>query len=254
MEGALMRNCLIIMFAFAIWATQTEMQVPVVSQKATIVNIGQIAPAMLVWGTGIAAGQITTITQASFGNRKTWRVTDYAQDPAAEKVSDFDLYDMDQATLAPLRSVMNTEEFRLELIFTPTEVTLHKTMKQGDVNERVPLTNAVEPEGPGLDVFVSSLPLAVGYRKRYAIVDRWCGHGATRLKMVTLSVLQRAIEDTSLGKRDVYDLAINPDDRSFQIKEKVLAESPHLPVRVEYTRDGKTYPASEVIAVVSQAQ
>jgi len=45
---------------------------------------------------------------------------------------------------------------------------------------------------------------------------------------------------------------IKAEDDSFRIREKVLAESPHFPVWVEYTRDGKTYPPSEVIAVVSQ--
>jgi hypothetical protein len=187
----------------------------------------KIRPAMILWGGGIAAGMIETITPATLGNRKTWRITHYPEDPAANKVNDYDMYDLDRTTLAPLRSVMNTGEFHLELIFHEKEVTFHKTSHRENVVERIPLSTGVEPEGPGLELFLASLPLAVGYQKRYAIVDRWGGHGGTRLKMVTLSVPKRTTEYTSLGKRDIYDVLIKTDD-------------------------GKTYPASEVSAIVSQ--
>lgn len=213
---------------------------------------GQLQPAMILWRAGTAAGTIETITPAVLGNRKTWRVTHYSQDPAAEKVNDYDLYDLDQETLAPLRSVMNTEQFHLELVFTEKEVTLHKSTAQANVTENIPLATRVEPEGPGSELFIASLPLAAGYQKRYAVVDRWGGHASTRVKLVTLSVSKRAVEDTSLGKRDIYELIIKSDDGSFQIREKVLAESPHYAVQVEYTRDGTTYPASEVSAIASE--
>jgi hypothetical protein len=109
---------------------------------------------------------------------------------------------------------------------------------------------AVQPEGPGLDVFVAGLPLVIGYKTRYAIVDRWGGHGSTRVKTVTLSVSKRTTENTLFGRHGIYEVLIKPDDGSFQISEKVLVRRPHFPVRVEYTREGKTYPVSEVVAVV----
>ena len=46
-------------------------------------------------------------------------------------------------------------------------------------------------------------------------------------------------------------MLIRPDDGSFQISEQVFARGPHFPVRVEYRRERKMYPASEVIAFVS---
>lgn len=209
----------------------------------------QMHAGMIVYGIGLAAGQVRTITPAMFGGHKIWRITDYLQDPTTTKVNDYDLYDVEQRTLTPVRSVMNTEELHLELIFSEKEVILHKITQQEDVTERIPVSTPVKPEGPGLDVFVASLPLAVGYQTRYAIVDRWSGHGVTRVKRVTLSVLRKATENTSLGKRDIYDVLIKPEDNSFQIKEKVLMTTPHFPVRVEYTREGKTYPASEVVTL-----
>jgi hypothetical protein len=209
----------------------------------------RVRPAMILWGTGAAAGLVETITPATFGSRKTWRIVHYPQDPTVTPTNE---YDLDQVTLAPLRSVMNTPENRLELIFTEKNVLLRRTTAQGESTEQIPLSTKIQAEGPGLDVFVAQLPFAVGYRTRYAIVDRWGGHGASRVKAVALSVGKRATEQTSLGQLDIYELLIQPDDDSFQIREKVLANSPHFPVRVEYTRNGKVYPPSEVIAMTSQ--
>jgi len=208
----------------------------------------QMRPTMILWNTGL----VETITRASLGSRETWRITHYPQDPTDTKVNDYDLYDLDQKTLAPLRSVRNTEEYHLELIFAEKEVTFRKTSEQENITETILLSTVVQPEGPGHTVFVAGLPLAVGYKTRYAIVDRWSGHGSTRVKTVTLSESKRTTENTPFGKHDTYEVLIKPDDGSFQIREKVLAQTPHFPVRVEYTRDGKTYPASEVVAVVSR--
>ncbi|MGH9828092.1 MAG: hypothetical protein ACREDR_33130 [Blastocatellia bacterium] len=203
---------------------------------------------MILWKGGL----VETITRCQLGDRKIWRVTHYPQDPTQSDINDFDLYDLDQQTFAPLRSVMNTADYRLELIFTEKEVTLRKTTAQGGTTEQIPLSTAVQPEGPGLDVFVAMLPLKRGYKVQYSIVDGWGGHRGTRVKAVTLSVLGQITKDTHLGKRSVYNVLIKPDDDSFRIREEVLAESPHLPVSVEFTRDGKTYPMSEVIGVASQ--
>jgi hypothetical protein len=209
-----------------------------------------IRPAMILWGGG-AAGLLETITPAALGNRKTWRITHYAQDPTETKINDYDLYDLDQETLAPLRSVRNTEDYQLELTFDEKEVTLRKSGSNNTTMEHIPLTSPVQAEGPGLDVFVAGLPLRTGYRIRYAMVDRWSGHEKSRLKTVTLAVLKRSTEDTSLGRREIYEILIQPEDYSFEIRERVLAGGPHYPVRVEYTRAGKTYPASEVISLMN---
>jgi hypothetical protein len=82
----------------------------------------QMVPAMILWNTGL----VETITRASLGSRKTWRITHYPQDPTATKTNDYDLYDLDRRTLAPLRSMMNTEEYHLELTFAEKEATFRK--------------------------------------------------------------------------------------------------------------------------------
>jgi hypothetical protein len=103
---------------------------------------------------------------------------------------------------------MNTAENRLEFMFAEKEVLLRRNTAQGESIEQVPLSTNIQAEGPGLDVFVAELPLAVGYRTRHSIVDRWGGHGASRVKAVVLSVSKRTTEQTSLGRLDIYELLI----------------------------------------------
>lgn len=220
---------------------------PFPRKTAHIAGSNQLHPAMILWNTGV----VETITPASLDGRKTWRITHYPQDPVESDTNDYDLYDLDQSTFAPLRSVMNNEHSHLELLFAEKEVTFRQTRGKETVTEQIPLSGPVQPEGPGLDVFVARLPLAVGYKTQYAIVDRWGGHGRTRVKAMTLSVSSQFHRNTALGSLEVYDVLIRPDDGSFQITEQVFARGPHFPVRVEYRREGKMYPASEVIAFVS---
>ena len=123
---------------------------------------------------------VEVLSRAILGGHKTWRVTDYPQDPTAASSNDYDLYDLDRETLAPLQSVWSSSGSYLEIAFDWTALD-HKSGP-----ERVPLSNRVEPEGPGGIAFVASLPLRPGFRTRYQIVDRWNGRGAGRLKRVTL--------------------------------------------------------------------
>src|SRR5215469_263227 len=158
--------------------------------------------------------------------------------------------------IAPVLDAQNNRSPR-ETGHLPRPDQIHPTMILWNtglvetITEQIPLSAPVQPEGPGLDVFVARLPLAVGYKTHYAIVDRWGGHGSTRVKAMTLYVSNQSQKNTALGRLEVYDVLIRPDDGSFQISEQVFTRGPHFPVRVEYTREGKTYPASEVIAFVS---
>lgn len=101
---------------------------------------------MILWCGG-AAGTVETITPALLDDRKTWRITHYSQDPTETRINDYDLYDLDQETLAPIRSARNTEEYRLELVFRRNEVTLRRITSKNTSIERIPLATAVQAEG-----------------------------------------------------------------------------------------------------------
>ncbi|SRR6266436_9979953 len=47
----------------------------------------RIGPTMIVWGSGLAAGLVETITPSTLGNHKIWRITHYSQDPTTTSVT-----------------------------------------------------------------------------------------------------------------------------------------------------------------------
>lgn len=213
----------------------------------------RLRPAMLIWnvGTGDPKGPdqlIEVVTRATLGDRKTWRVIHYPQDPTSDETNSYDLYDLDAESLVPLRSVYNSQGSHLELLFGDKEVTVRHTASKGSESEKVPVTGPVGPEGPGETAFVASLPLRPGYHLQYKMVDRWDGRGQGRLKTVDLSVLKRDVERTALGKRSVYIVRVKPTDGSFEITQRVLAAAPHFPVKIEYVRGGLQV-VSEIVSL-----
>jgi hypothetical protein len=213
---------------------------------------------MLVWRIGTneaggASGMIEAITRATFKNRPTWRVTHYADDPAASSTNDFDLYDIDAETLVPLRSVMRNPGLSLDLDFTRDEVTLRRVDDAGTTTERIPLSTPVMPEGPGLRVFVASLPLKPGYTAWFHSVDRWSGKEASRVKPMTLTVTGRRPVSTPVGTQDALEVLIRADDGSSRILQRVRGEPPHYPFWMEYVRGTMTL-VSEVTAMAIEPQ
>jgi hypothetical protein len=212
-----------------------------------------LRPAMLVWNVGVdSAGDpsrlVETITTANWEGQKTWRVTHYPQDPANSKINDYDIYDLDRTSLAPLRSISSREDGWLELRFSKAGVAIRSKTESADWSEHVDLHTAVQSEGPGLTAFVATLPLKAGYRLDYELVDRWSGRNNTRIKKMRLEVKSRRVIETVMGKKDSYEVSIQPDDRSFEIREFVVAQGLHWPLQMTYIR-GATRVNSAVIAL-----
>ena len=216
---------------------------------------GSLRPAMLVWAVGLDQREgpsrlVETITAATWSGRPVWRVTHTPQDPSASKTRDFDLYDLDRDTLAPLRSVSTHDDGTLALEFNRERVVVRKSGTGGGDVEEVELHGPVEPEGPGLTPFVATLPLSDGYLRRYDMVDRWDGRGSARLKRITLRATRRGDTTSALGRNAIFEVAIQPEDSGFRIVEEVLAKGLHWPVRMTYTRGALTL-KSEVLSIAS---
>ena len=192
---------------------------------------------------------LEAITPAMVGAQKSWRVTHYSQDPTTSSVNNFDLYDVDATSLDPIRNVMQTPDFRLEISFARAGASLRRITESAAREEHVPLAVRVMPEGPGERIFVASLPLRDGFELKYHILDRWSGDGPSRLKSMTLSVVGRKQLSTPQGTREAFQVHIRPDDGSFQIVEYVRTKSPFYPYRVEYSR-GSLYSVSEVVMMI----
>ncbi len=217
-----------------------------------------LRPAMLLWNVGVGESEVPsrlveTITPGTWQGHETWRVTHYSQDPVDSKINDYDLYDLDRQTLAPLRSVSNREDGYLQLVFSKNNVAVAAKTKGADWSESVDLHGEVQAEGPGETAFVATLPLRVGYKLNYEIVDRWSGRGNTRLKKMTLEVKSRSVISTPMGTKDGFEVLIRPDDRSFEIAESVSAQGLHWPLRMTYRR-GAMKVNSEVLAIAVSAK
>ncbi len=217
-----------------------------------------IQPAVLIWRTGITdpggpGHLLEAITRTTFEGRNVWRVTHYDLDPTATSTNDFDLYDIDASSLKPIRSVMQNEEFRLEIVFDQKLATFHKVDKGGSVVEKIPLSTDIMPEGPGHTAFVASLPLREGFTTRYYILDRWGGTGPSRIKEVILSVNRRLSLATEMGVKDAFEVETRANDGSFRILEYDRARPPFYPFRLEYTRGSNTM-TSDVVSMFLQLE
>ena len=213
-----------------------------------------VRPAMLVWdiGTNRKTGPrryVEAITRATDQNRQLWRITHYPHDIVATQAVEFDLYDVDAATLTPVRSVMRSPTLDLAIAFGSPHVRV--TRKQGmteSVDEVAVSGGAIRPEGPGLTAFVAGLPLKEGYALTYQALDRWHGPAEMKVKRMNLTVLERGRVSTKIGPQDTFKLRIEPEDASYRVIEHVRAEAPHYPFLMEYTR-GRFTLVSEVVAM-----
>lgn len=213
-------------------------------------NASAVRPAMLRWQIGIGRQSppqhvIETISSTTVGGRAAWRVAHYPVDPT-EGIYDF--YDIDASTLSPLRSVMKSRTFELSLMFDQGRVRLQRTEDGMTASESIAPDGRVMAEGPGDTVFIAGLPLKNGYVLNYQIVDRFRGREQTRIRPVTLSVVDRGRIATSLGMHDVLEVRSIAVDGSFDHVRQVRADAPHYPFRVEYT-SGSTRLISEVTAM-----
>jgi hypothetical protein len=212
-----------------------------------------VRPAMLVWdiGTNRPAGPrryIEAITRATDQDRHLWRITHYPHDIVATQAVEFDLYDVDAATLTPVRSVMRNATFDLAIAFGSPHVRVSRKQGTTESVDELAVSGAIRPEGPGLTAFVASLPLKEGYTLAYQALDRWHGPAEAKLKRMNLAVLERSRVSTQMGAQDTFKLRIEPEDGSYRVVEHVRAEAPHFPFLVEYTR-GRFTLVSEVVAM-----
>ncbi|HZS04017.1 MAG TPA: hypothetical protein VFD58_04205 [Blastocatellia bacterium] len=216
-----------------------------------------VQAATLIWRIDLDSpdgpGQmLEAITPVFWEGHQTWRVTHYPLDPSTSTVNDFDLYDVDADSLRPVRNVMQTSKFRLEIHFKNDVATLRQVTEDRISDEQIPLATSVMPEGPGERVFVASLPLQTGFVREYYILDRWSGQGTSRLKQVQLSVVGAKQITTATGSKDVFELEIRASDDSFRIVQYVRRQPPYYPFRVEYIRGSKRLISEVALMILGQ--
>ena len=212
----------------------------------------QVRPAVIEWNIGVTnkegpSPMVETVLPSSYKGRDVWRVIHRDPDPTAEGAAgSYDMYDVDRATLVPLRSVMSREGFQLTLTFEADRVKIEKR-EGGNLEESTVSVRNPMPEGPGMRVLLAALPLKDGYRTSFEILDRW--DEERRVKPIDLAVKQGGPIQTRLGGCQALEVTLTPRDGSFRTRNWVRSAPPHYPFRVEYTR-GETLLVSEVTRMV----
>ncbi|HKA86038.1 MAG TPA: hypothetical protein VKE22_00180 [Haliangiales bacterium] len=216
----------------------------------------QVRPGVLEWNIGIdqEGGQkegpsplVEVILPATYRGRAVWRVVHRDADPTTPgSAASYDMYDVDRATLVPVRSIMSREGLYLALAFDAGKVTIDTRDENGSRRDEVTVRDPM-PEGPGLTVLLASLPLRAGFRTSFAIVDRW--DEAARVKQMDLVVGASETIRTPLGRCDAREVTLAARDGTVRIRAWVRTEPPHYPLKMEYIR-GELALVSEVARMV----
>jgi len=213
-----------------------------------------VTPALIEWSIGTNQHEgpsplIETIVPAVYQGKRVWRVVHRDPDPVVSgAINDYDMYDVEQDSLKPLRGVMNREGFYLGLTFEGDRVRIDR--RAGDDRKQAAIiVHNPRPEGPGETVLLATLPLEVGYRTTFQIVDRWAKDGTDPVKWIDLVVAKAERLQSPLGSCEVYEVTMAPRDGSFHIREWVRATPPRYPVKTEYIRGEMTL-ISEVTRMV----
>lgn len=207
---------------------QSQKEIPI----EKLINTNQLKPAQIHWYDG---GMIETIYRTTTEKGDFWHVTH--RDPNPSKENDYDYYQMDGKTLFPLISDnLSTNRHFYTLNFSPNIVNIKYKTKEEDVSYQIPIDSYVAPEGPGLPVFLGSLPLKVGFKSSYKVLDRWSGKSPRLaiLKTVKLEVLKEDVLTIANTKHKTFIVNLSSDNGSNS-KVWVLKKAPHYWVKVEYT-------------------
>ena len=224
------------------------------------VHPSQLKSAMFTWRIGVndphgAIRMVETIFPATHQGKDVWRVVHRADDPSDMKF-EFDMYDVDRATLEPVRAVYKADQFFRSLSFQDGKVKIENLLEGKTSNSEISLSAKVMPaEGPGSNLFFASLPLKVGYVASFYVVDRWAADEKQSVHLMKCSVTGKETIKTQAGQFEVFVVVEEPVEggNASRSKHWVLATAPHYSLRTEYTpRPGETKVSEVTSLLVSQ--
>lgn len=222
-----------------------------------------VCSASLTWRTGIESGSPEgleeRVARIVVGGRPVWRVMHVPPGSDAHvatslSTGEFDVYDLDTATLRPLeserRAIEDGQPQVTHFVYDLDSNRVRKLNHRGETVERIDLDGrAPLPEGPGSAAIYQAIRWRDGLHVRAFVVDRWRGTGAERLHGVEIRVIGR--DAVRLQQRSVptFVVSVQPDTRAYRIVHHVTVERPHYIVRTEYTVGPEPAFISEVVAI-----
>lgn len=195
------------------------------------IDVNQLKPAILYWD----FGTLETIYRTRDEKGTYWNVVHRDFEP--EKETDgFDYYKVDGKTLRPIVSRMYHPGHIDYLIrFTPEKVSINFRDDKEKADYDLDVSGFLAPEGPGLPLFLGSLPLRIGYEVQYRELDRWSGTGGQKGVVVNKKLRVLSSDKIGIDGKDVETLKLEiTSDQGSSLTAWVLRKSPHYWVKTEY--------------------
>jgi dipeptidyl aminopeptidase/acylaminoacyl peptidase len=168
-----------------------------------------------------------TIATCDAGGKPCWRITDLLKGPMGE-ISD--AFDVDRATLRPLRRTANSGPAKIELAYSDQAITGTMQVMGQSTAVNVNLVAPVVGDGPGFVLAIAGLPLAPGYRTTVRYLE------ATSQKVHAFALVVTGVETVTVpaGTFETFVVEMSPlGDASGGGVLRVLQQAPHHVVKGE---------------------
>ena len=209
------------------------------SRICTISNLRRLGV-----GTARPSDAIETVLPLTVGGREVWRIIHSLartiDDVPANGAVSLDVYDLDRATLRPIRSEHRNPGAggRPPVVtrFVYEADVARRLNERGEEIERVTLAGRTPlPEGPGSAVIFQAITWREGLRLTGHAVNRFGGTGDARLHPVIVEVAGRDVVRVGTRPVPVWVVVQAARDGSYRTTHHVTIAAPHIIIGVEHS-------------------
>jgi hypothetical protein len=177
-------------------------------------------------GKEISIPSTRSIAEASIDGRKIWRVIEESTSPMGAGV---DTLDLDGTTLLPIRRAGNQGMATMWFKFSKDAVEGKIVAGPQEMPINAKLNGPVLPEGAGIEIPVSTLPLAEGYTATVEVFNTM----KAKSRKMTVRVTGTEKVTVSAGTFDTYKVEVTPQDDEGGGSKLWIAHDDRRTVRTE---------------------
>ncbi|HWN67412.1 MAG TPA: alpha/beta fold hydrolase, partial [Haliangium sp.] len=168
------------------------------------------------------------IAACDAAGRPCWRITDVGKSPMGEMS---DTFEVDRATLRPLRRTVSSGPVKIELTYGDQAITGAMTVMGQRSDIDLPLAAPVLGDGAALELAIAGMPLAPGYRT----IVRQLEVASQKVQAFELVVTGVETVTVPAGKLETFVVELRPlGDAPGGGVMRALQEAPHHVVAGDY--------------------
>lgn len=162
---------------------------------------------MNVMGREMSMSASRSVKKAEWNGVKTWRVIEESTGPMGQGS---DTLDLDATTLLPLRrsTIQGGGMATISLLFTPEKIEGKIKAGPQEIPVNIKLSEPVVSDGAGMEVPISTLPLAKGYKATLNTVEVMRG----TTKKIGLEVIGEETVTVPAGSFEAFKIELKPAD------------------------------------------